>query len=438
MKKILKFAFICGLGLSLAACGDKAKSPDEPDKPSGSMEELTPAESKEKLETAAKEFLGKFKAGDQQEFIEFCAFFGEEYGDLDAPAEFEVDEDVDDVNPGYFLRALASAMETGNVTRATNATITYTYSLDFEKWKGLYVPGINRWVKKSDSNDIIFQFNDANQNLCELKATLSGGNSDGSFTVTDEYYDWYYEEEVTENNVYKYKIPKNIKVTLTNGSNKTLATAIVNSDINVSGHKFKVDASVEVANVIAAATIDGSDTKVTENCSLTVSKEELLATTATITGNNLCNLDNYLTYEDMDDDELAEEMLKLFETGSAVVSVMKNQVRVDASMKYNRDVYKAITTSYNDKSDIEKACAVLDNNITAEVSFDNTKTVQANLVWGYVSDYGYYDFEPLLKFEKDGTTYSFEDYFSKGFSSVESAWESLIDNYERVWKNAQK
>ena len=42
----------------------------------------------------------------------------------------------------------------------------------------------------------------------------------------------------------------------------------------------------------------------------------------------------------------------------------------------------------------------------------------------------------MIKFESDGTTYSFSDFFGTGFGGVESLFESLIDNYKRVWESA--
>ena len=447
MKKFF-YSFLMGaLALSIASCkDDKAKDPDGPDDPNGEMTQLSPTKSKEFLVETANDFLSKFNAGDQQQLIKLCAFFEDRYGYLDMPKEFVVDEEITETNPLRLVKAFAATAAHGNATKAGAASIIYTYTLDFEKFKGVYTPAGSRWVKAQESNDIIFRFDDATGTECELKATISSKNSDGSISWTDEYYDYYYDEEITEEYVYKFRIPQEINITLSQGSS-VLANSKVTSSIDTRNHKINVVANVTAANITAAVKLDGTDTQVTQTSTLTVSGEELVATNATLNGNNLCNFDFYK--DNMDED--AQDLLpQLLSSGNATVSVMK-KVRIDATGKYTNALYEALNNEYDSweyssqsaaERAVTNAIATLNNQITAEVRYNNTNTVQARLIWDYDLDewgnYFEYYIQPLILFSADDTRYTFDEYFSKGFSTVEDTWADLQESYEKVWEAAKK
>ena len=438
------------LMLSMAACSDKdPKEPDTPDDPKGEMEQLSPLESKKFLEETATEALNKFKAADQRDVIVLCSYFCDEYGDLDAPDEFEVEPTETGSIPGRYVRELAKALSTGDASRAGTAAVVYTYDLNFELFKGVYEPAASRWVKTGDSNDIIFKFTDATGKQCELKAVASSSTSDGeiSYVEDDYYYDYEngsyvdYEEET----VYKFRIPKEVTVTLANAGT-TLVTAKVNSDISLSGHKFNVAASVVAANLEAAVKADGTDSQVSQTSSLKVSGELLANTAATVNGSHLCDID---FYREMDDDT-ENKLMSLLQDGTATVSLL-NKVRIDGVATYNRSVYKALNDSYGyweydtrdeAESAVKSAVEALNSNVRADVRYNNKETVQATLLWKYTFDsWGYnsweYMIEPLIKFNSDETTYSFEEYFESGFTSVEDLWESLVKSYEKVWDSVR-
>lgn len=442
--RILKACLFASLACGLVACSDKAKDPDEPGNVSGTMEQLTPSESKKFLEQTGNDFLGYFKAADQQDVIKLAAFCSEEYGDLEMPREFEIEETVNEADPMRMIRAFAATAQ-GHATRAGSYSIQYSYMLDFDKFKGIYKPGGNRWTKFQDSDHIIFQFVDANGQNCELKAELGKDNSTGSISYTDEYYDYWYDEETVEEYVYNFRIPKTINITLTQNG-KTLASSKVDSKLDVKGHEINVTANVNVANIAASVKVDGKDTKVTQSSSLSVGGTNLVSTTATVNGNHLCDYDYYVNNEDDARDMLAG----LLDSGTATVSVL-DKVRIDAKATYSTALYNALNTYYDNyefssQADaikaVTNALATLNNNVEALVRYNNKETVQARLFWDYdLDEYGYnyweYYITPLLKFDSDGTTYSFEEYFERGFTSVEDTWEDLVSSYEKVWNSGK-
>lgn len=442
---LYRSAVAATVALSLAACSDDDK-PKETEDPKGEMEQLTPTESKKFLETTANEFLGKFRAADQRDLIVLASYFDEEYADLEAPEEFDIDEE-ESVNPAVtYIRELARAIKSADASRAGAAAIKYTYTLDPAKFKGVYEPGVSRWIRKADSKDIIFRFTDAAGKQCELKAEMSDKTSDGEVSVFDEYYD--YETgtyvENGEEYVYKFRIPKDVTVTLTCGGSE-LASAKVNSDLSVSGHKVSVTANVKAANLDAAVKLDGTDNQVAMNSSLVVSGETVVTARATVNGNHLCDFE---FYRDMEGDE--DDLIALFKDGSAAVSVL-DKVRVDANVTFNRSVFKAIDDEFDNyefntqasaETAVKNAVATLNSSIKAEVRYNNKETVQATLFWKYDfeewGEYWEYTIEPLMQFEADKTTYSFEEYFENGFASVEDQWDALLESYEKVWDSAQK
>ena len=447
--KLLNLALVALLSAGMMACSDKKSEgagggePEQPGDVSGSMEELSPLESKKFLEGTANEFIEAFQAKDQKALIDLCAYFGENYGHLAAPDNFTIDEreEIIESNPGYFMRGLMETFGNGNPTRAASTLIQYFYTLDFDKFKGIYENGTSKWVQTGSSNDIIFRFPGNGGQSCELVAKLSGSNSEGEIVITDEDY-WY--DEVYEDH-YSFKIPKEIDVTLTQGGT-ALVTGKLYSDLDVKSHKYSVNVNLTAMNVNAAYRIDANDSQVSGSASLTVSGKNLISSSAKINGNKLCDIDNYLSM----DMETGDALASLLKSGEASMSVL-NKVRVDAKATYNTALYEAFATDYDDyefdskydaEKAIEKAIDTIEKNVEALVRYNNKETVQAKLVWGYEEEsYGYwwqYRLVPQMQFISDGSVYDFGKYFSSGFSSVESAWQDLLESYQKVWEQAVK
>ncbi len=462
MKKFLIHTVaIAALTFTLCACGSddnegegggSVDEPTEPIAPSGEMEQMTPIESKEFLDNTAKEAINKFRAADQKEFITTCSYFSEHYGYYDFPYDFgfdDEDERVEDASaPGKYMKALARAMESADVSRAAASTVTYVCDLDLAKCKGIYEPVGGSWKRTGDSNDVIFRFTDGAGKACELKAQFTGGTIDGQVTGSESYVDWDDEKnELVEYDVeyvYNYRLPKDLNVTLTSGGT-SLANIHLVSDINVEGHSMNIDANITVQNIIANARIEGNDNRINQNTSMTVSGETFMTSIATVNGSNLCNPDFYGVMSE-------DDVVKLLKNGNVTVSLL-DKVRVDATVNYTAALNDAMLGGmYFDSWDFddnqaaaEKAVKAtvnaLNDNVKAEVRYNNKQTVQATILWKYIfNDYGYgweYEIEPLLKFDADGTTYSFEEYFETGFAGIEDNLAGLVQTYEKVWESVK-
>lgn len=445
MNKLKYLSLAFAAVLSISSCSkDDPKSPDAPDDPSGKMEQMTPLEAKSFLVDASNEFLSKFRAADQRDLIVLASYFDDAYGDLEMPEEFEVEADNARSAVRQLMHGLSAGLSQANASRAGSAVIEYVYTLNFNRFTGVYEPGRYEWKRTSDSKDIIFRFTDKNGQQCEIKATASAGTSDVTVNVSDTEWDYDYTtgqyEEWDVNHAYVCSVPKNVVVTVTNGSNE-LVKAVVDSDISVKDHKVSVNASVVAMNLVAAVKVTGNDTKVTAEASLKVSDETVAQSSATINGTHLCDKDYY---------EGDPKLTQLFQNGTAAVSAI-NKVRIDAQITYNALVEDILDYPYWDhydysskeaaKNAANSAVATLNNNIQAQLRFNNKETVQADIIFGTTFDsYGSgweYSIEPLMKFASDQTEYSFEEYFEKGFGSVEDAWSDLQHSYEKIWDSVR-
>lgn len=441
------FLSVAAFGLlSLGACSDDKKSDDpgkNPDGPggSGSMEVMTPEESKKFLESAVTKALDMFNPEDQKEVIEVAAYFEEEYGDLELPDNFYFDEDDDLYEPKSFMKGLASACR-GNMEGLTRAAYTYTYDINFDKLKGVYEPDLRNdcWKFVEKSNDVIFRFYDKNSKQSEIKVTRSGGSSD--FTITEEDNDEYWDEY--EKYIYNISIPHTVEARLSVGGKQLAYTKVVSS-IDIDGHKLSADVYAEAANLTASAKLEGNDSKVASTTRFTVGGKDFLTGYATVNGAGLCDYDKIKGM--LEESTTDREWANFIQKGDAGVNLI-GEVQVYAQANVTKDVVAAFRAGewdsyeYNSKSearaDAEAAVRALNQNIAAQMRYNDTKTDQATIVFELEEDtwsYGWeYTVGMYLKFG-DGTTYSFDDYF-KHWTSVETKWNSLMRAYERVWEGA--
>lgn len=454
--KFFKFApcALAAIAFTFASCGNdnKNEEPQTPDEGGqGSMEVMTPEESKDFLSQTAIDFIDKFNPSDQREVIKFAADFTKMYGDLELPENFCIDEE-ETYSPNAFVNALKRGVESYSPSMISRAAYEYTYNIDFAQFAGEYVPGRSAWIKQKDSNDVIlFAFSDSKGNDCELRIKASDGTSDVSVSYTyEEEGDYWDDEDYVETTNINLSIPRTINFTLKQGAN-VLASGYVKSKIDIKGHQISADVKVSVANLEATAVLNGTDSKIAETAKLNVSGQNVLTETAEINGNNLCNVDaikKSLEKEDASSDEL----LKFFTGGVVNVDVL-GAVQIYGSTKFNRDVLKAFEDSYCEwgydysesqaRQIVNSAVSALNKNVDVVVKYNKTSTTQASVLfasardnWGG-SSYGEYYVESLIQFP-DKTTYSFDEYFENGFHSVTDAWDYLIHNYERMWKNSLK
>ena len=427
-----KYLFILSLsavvGLSTVSCSDKDNDGlGDIDKGSGTMETMTPEESKKFLEETATTALNMLNPEDQKDVIQLCSYFLDNYGDLDLPENFEVEEETRSFLNEFFSES-ANAIASADPSYLTRAAVDYVYNIDFENFKGIYQPGKYEWEKIGDSNDVIFKFTGITGQNCELKATGSSNYYDTSFEWTDE--DYYYGSDTSQ---YNFHVPAQVNVTLSEGNTK-LATCQVNSKVNFASHNFTVDCQVKVANITAEAKTEGNDSKVTETATTTVNGTKYIYDYAVATGSHLCDIDFY-NKNFGNNSDYATAFSQMFSQGEATVNVL-DKVSVDGTIQYTYALYDALGLYADSVVEAEAYVALLNNNIKGQVRYNNTTTVQATIGWSYTAEkYSWgteYQIEPQLIFP-DGTSYYFTKYFETGFSGVENLWNSLTKKYEAIW-----
>lgn len=425
---------VASLGLlTVVSCGKDKDGLD--DQGSGSMEQMTPTESKQYLQEVGKEFLGYFNPTDQKEAIELSSYFMDNYGDLDMPEEFDFEDYDYWYSPAEIFRAIGLTAK-GDAVAMSRASYYYTYTVDFERCKGIYEPGRYRWNKVSDSKDIVFRFTGPMGSRCEMKIVGEGKTNSFQYTYEESWYNDIYRDE------YNISVPKKLTLTVTKNSNQ-IAIARVDTDIDIDGHKYTADVEATVANIGVKANSNGNDSRLYAQSTLTVNGKTLITAEAELNGNNLCNANMILN--DLEYDLEDGYITKWFTKGAGKVNVLE-KVQGYANINFTNEFARIDTYwGYWDYSRQEalrlanQAANVLNSNITAKVRYDNKATDQALIVFQPVLDeWGYnsweYELEPVLYFPVDETTYSFEDYFENGFRSLKSQWESLLGSYEKLWR----
>ncbi len=432
MSFVVMFGMMGMMGLS--SCSDD-DSPLEPDKPKGEMEKLTPEESKDFLDNSAKTMMNTLNASDQESFIKTASYAYENYADIEFPDKSG--DDNERKNPALFLKNLANAVKQGSAHAMAAASYTYVYDYDYREYYGVYEVRGSEWVKTEDSENIVFKFRNYDRSTCIL--TLEPSKEFSDIDWENEYDDYYSETEE-----YYVKIPKTVKVTLVSGT-KTLVNGTVNTSVSKTAHTVSADANITVENINAQCQINGTDTKVDAAFATTVGGKLFVKGNTSINGTHLCDVDFF-----RNNDIESEDLYNYFKSGTANANAM-DLVQIDAKAEFTREFCAILDRSYynydyDTETEAETAIAndvkLYNQYISANVRYNNTKTVQAKLKFDYEHESYYRGWEyyiiPLIQFEGDGSTYTFEEYFEKGFGSVENQWNSLVRSYKSIWNSVLK
>lgn len=462
---MMKFSkTFCGLLPALLVFGgcsndkDNEKNPDGP-QGGGTMETLSPEESKQYLQQTATEFLDLFKPADQKEVIELASYFEANYGGFDLPENFDIEEDTK-----AYMRALRE-VASGNLDALVKAAYTYNYTISFSRFTGVYEPNKSReeWVKTGNSDKIIFKFSNSTGGESVLTITQSGGTSDVNFSYLEKWYsyDWSNwdpntgdpeKEEVRETYNYYLSIPKTVNVTLVNGGKK-LASSTVTSSIDTKNHTITANVTASSCNIAVNATVAGDDSRVEARTEYSMNGKVVANAYATLTGKQLCDIskweeivsnENDYTDSEIETSDILADMLEKLDCGADVLGKVQvyGQGTYYVRMADDLDFYES---SYNNSKDeaekkAREACNRLNKNIKTQLRYDGTATDQASLVFKPYLDVYYqnqwnYTIETNLLFP-DQSTYSIDSYFDS-FTNVSNKWDVLIDAYEKVWDNAK-
>ncbi len=287
-------------------------------------------------------------------------------------------------------------------------------------------------MRTADSDDIVFKFRNAGGVVCVATAKGSGGESSG--TVDG----------------YTGRLPKNVKVTLTEGTATHLDAEIL-SDINEQAHTATAKVNASSANIVVSSDLNATDTRVTNLSVVTVSGRTLVKVNAVLTGHDMCNRS---VVEPLIRDDM--RLYDLVDKGEVNVDVL-GRLQFKGNLGSFGDIadhLDAYYDSYDDLSKdqaqqaIENDCKRLNADVNVGVYYSSS-VEQAKLRFQpdlYEDDYFdsysgnhyyYWDWSvlPVLYFTADGTTYDFESYFGNSrFSSVESQWDILYNSYKNLWK----
>jgi len=399
-----------------------------PDTPAGDGKTYTPTESKEYLEQTALQFLSMFKPEDQRAIIELANYFTDTYGNLDAPTEWNLDdEDVPGYPEYYTPRKVMNALRQVVVGRDLSAMSRVADDVyDFNRFAGIYEPGANAWVKTGDSKDIVFKFSGKTGLQCTLTASGTGG------------------EWIVNANGYEVRTPETVTLKLVEGSTTHMA-ANVRSNVNEKAHTSAISTNVVVANIECTTAINGTDTRITQNAQIKVSGKTVVTNTASIDGKKLCDRANW---ERIINEEDGSELESVLSKANAEADVL-GRLQAKAEVTAFAEIAEALDGYYDydefDSKDAAKAacdadCHTLNSNVITSVYY-NTSTRQAQLWFTpelYEEDgWDWWEWMvvPTLKFLSDGSTYGFEDYFANSrFIAVENQWETLINSYKNLWK----
>lgn len=445
--KHLMALMLCGtMLLAVPACGDDGPSnPGENPNPTPnpgthqpSDKEYTPEESKEFLEDVAEEFLNKFNSSDQQKVISLCSYFAEEYGDLEMPENFEIDEE-EVYNPASYMAALGQGAKNFDMGAMTRAGYQYIYRVNFPHFTGIYRPAGDEWKKVGNSDDIIFKFYNRNGQDCSIEVKASSNSSNETLDFEDEWYDGY----KWNTDTYKYiiQLPREVNVKVKENG-VTLAESTIKSEVSISGHRMSADVMTTVANLSAHGVVNGTDTRITSNVTLNVSGTQIMQATATIDGNRMCDYDYIKRHAENE----TLDALDFFNSGVAKTDIL-GKVQIDANLTFNEAIMDALEQTYWDYYDgsesycqqqAQNAINTFKRYLTTNIRYNNTATSQATLDYRIKKEndsyygWGYIEIVPVLHFN-DNTTYEFDNYFGSGFGNVTNLFESLIDSYENAW-----
>lgn len=413
MKKIKYCAMLFFAAMVSAAAVSCSNGSD--DGGSQSIDTVTkPAEQKTKLESIAREFVGKVNAN---EFSNIKEMVDGVNGSDGQEIEYWFEDCLD-----------ACLMEQSDDTLYYNlyalSNFTGSFELQGSKWKGLNANKVDY---------LQFKFKDKAGNECVLKLTHSGKETTvhhESFDKTDYGYRWYgYYDYFKSKNVNSYVIPENINVTLTQGGKTVVSTDVHTSlsvgsgdvDITRDGAEVSVTMTVNDYKVVLQKALYSKGTSASvPSLVMTKGNEELISLTAQATG-DISDLDNPVSKTANFEVKVLGGRVRVVGNLTDGQSLQRNLEKADEN-KYNSSDYKRYIVNANALIDVK---LLIDNSYAAYLSLQPfEKTNRGSKAWEY---------KPVLVFG-DGSSYTFEEYFDDAtFDNVINKVQNIIDDFVRMF-----
>ena len=398
---------------------------------------LTPTQQKKKLEDTTISFLQEFDAANFEEVVGLAAYLGEEYSDYDYDA---VEEWAETCFEGLFGFVRSWDEE----DRYSGWTDHYTYNeynmlFKMTAFKGSFVAKNGRW-KRSDANYLSFTAKDEDGVDCVLKLTTSGkekkvyvgAEEDWDWLGSDAGYDnYYYEIDIINNYI---NVPSVITITLERGGSK-LAELVVNTDLSsMRGEEF--DLSKDRYNVSATFSFNGYSL-VTDRIKYAPEGDGTeLSYTIKHNKKNLLNI----TFSS----ELDVENDGFYGADNNVIAVnLMDAVQFKGSCSDANRMLSLMDAAddCDDESDFKEYVRKMNNLIDFGLYYDkkNVKYASVELEAFVYNDYWGKEWycTPVIVFEEDGTSYSFEEFFDeKGFRTLIRTLERMMEDYEYMVEDA--
>lgn len=436
-------AVMATLGLTACESDDNGGNGGvETNNPNSGETPTTPLEEKQYIENTAKQLQTALNPQDQADFLNFCKDFAQEFAGFIG---------ADDFDPpyGYMVRGvsnLGKTLRNSDLIGMTRAIQELSYS--FADIAGIYEPDFEEeeWVKKGNSTNLEYRFNVNGQN-CSLTVVPSGGEWSASAPGWIEDDEYPYDEH--EVNI-KIAVPRNVTVTLTQGS-KTLLSGKVVNDFNKDGKTANCNVDATLANINLKADANLTNTKLEAHATATVGGTQIMETNGVLNGHDMCDFDRLMKIAAADEDNIPDtdeeawitspyNIHSLFTNGTANVNMMRRIFIAGNCDDMARLSFTFSNFEEENEAKAKQQVEYINQHINAKYYLGGAEQPTGDIFWqlskeiddwGGSYNYTYYFAEPVMKFNSDGSVYKFQDYFNEEeFASTLEVFESIAELYK--------
>jgi|GEM_PF-3119314 len=378
--------------------------------------ELTADESKQHLQEVAEKFMSYFNTADQEEVIKLVDGLVEKMEDYSWDGITGYFEDELDKKGVYLLpRRVLSVMQQPSIDIALTELSANMFSGVFEANDRTH-----EWRRISEGN----------KGEIELRLTsMDGKPCVAVLTAKGDTYHWKGDES-TE--AWEIVVPEKVTFSF-KADGKELASATVTFDAKLNDH-VKVTEDISVANLKWSCKADVTMTKGDFSANLKCGSNEILDMTVSLPKYELISKSDSKTWEQWLDmyDRNYEYLMQSVGDVIAEVNIIK-QVQLKGKVSDFGSFYKEysrIEDEYWGEKRRRQLLYAFDDYVLIGMYY-SSNTMQAHLTGELIDGY----IEPVIFFEKDKTSYSIEDFFSRGrFRSVYTQLEDLINSYIHLFR----
>jgi len=426
------------MGSVVVSCGDDNNSPtiNTDDNGTGIQNnggdgntKLAPEAEKKHIEETARLFESYFDASETEEITSAAK-------ELNNVAN----GDLDDLRKTLFAETVASkaSVYTSNY---------YDVIIDASKTKGMYEATANgRWKKTADSDNLVMKFTDSHDAVWQLTLTASGNkgrvyiDKRTKSTYTSSYSNGEYNDEITyTQRKYYIDVPAQTKVVLTRQGVEKV-NCVVNISELASGTDYRPNPLSKAKGTVAVTLTPQNQPYVVNADFCYLPNSKCWANTTVKKGSTT------LLNERCEGTSVAPSSSEKDLNGKNITCTVDILGRLQVRMSSDdvRKVYEAYKNAgaYDNRTNESyvKGCSdVINANLNAKLTNNGGSAEQATVKttvraknYTYYSNGSYvngyrYSLDAVLNFH-DGTSYAFEEYFSKSyFNDVINTFNNFVD-----------